>query len=313
MPTKDIIVITGSTATGKTRLGVELAKRLNTDVISCDSQLVYKGMDIGTAKPTAAEMETIPHHAIDIVTPDAAFSAAEYAEHVLPLVLERLKRQQPVLLVGGTSFYLRALLEPMPVTNVKADPAFREALTAWAASQTSDFPLHDRLKDLDPLRASQLYPQDVVRLIRALEIIHATGKPVPQEKAPSVLESALGGAPRIQWVGLYHENQQHHWDLIHHRVVEMMEQGWLDEVRQLADAYGDDAHALQVAHGYPELIKVLNGEQSLEEAIEVISIQVRQYARRQRKWYRKGYEHMQWIDVSTITDVTDQLASILTQ
>jgi len=304
-----VIVITGSTATGKTRLGVELAKRLNTDVISCDSQLVYKGMDIGTATPTIAEMQNVPHHAMDIVNPDAAFSAADYAQHVLPLIIERIQRAQPVILVGGTGFYLRALLEPMPVTNVKANPELRASLEAWGNQQDTPYPLHDRLKQVDPLRASQLYPQDTIRLLRALEIIESTGKPVPQEKSLSLLESALGYPPHIQWVGLFHEQQQHHWNLIHQRVIEMIEQGWLDEVKALIDKYGQDAHALQVAHGYPELIKVLKGKQSLDEAIAIISIQVRQYARRQRKWFRT-HESMQWIDVSTIVEIDEQLETI---
>jgi tRNA dimethylallyltransferase len=304
-----VIVITGSTATGKTRVGVELAKRLNTDVISCDSQLVYTGMNIGTAKPTAAERQGIVHHAMNIVPPNAIFSAADYAQHVLPLMVERIQREQPVILVGGTGFYLRALLEPMPITNVPANPTLRRELDAWASQQTSEYPLHDRLTQVDPLRASQLYPQDTARVLRALEIVETLGKPVPQEKAPSLLETALGYPPCIQWVGLFHEQQQHHWDLIHQRVVEMVEEGWLDEVKQLVDTYGEDAHALHVAHGYHELINVLNGEQSLDEAIDVISIQVRQYARRQRKWFR-SHTTMQWMDVSSIVDVEQQLALI---
>jgi tRNA dimethylallyltransferase len=292
----ELIIVTGATATGKTDLGVALAQHLNTDVISCDSQLVYTGLDIGTAKPTPEEQQGIPHFGMDLVAPDITFSAAMYEEAVLPLIMERLERQQPVIMVGGTGFYLRQLFEARPLVDVPPNPSFRAEMTEWASTQAGDFPLHERLKTLDALRASQLYPEDDRRVLRALEIIEATGEPVPQEKRPSVVETALGREPKTVWLGLTHGDKVHRYQRIEARIDAMLDAGWLDEVQHLADEYGEEAHALQVAHGYPELLAVLKDELSLEEAKTQIAINVRQYARRQKVWFNR-HSHMQWLDI----------------
>jgi tRNA dimethylallyltransferase len=293
----DVIIITGSTATGKTDLGVALAQQLNTDVISCDSQLVYKGLDIGTAKPTAEEQQGIPHFGMDLVAPDLTFSAAMYQEAVLPLLLERLQQSRPAILVGGTGFYLRQLLEERPQVEVPPNPALRASLEAWAKTQNHPYALHERLKVADPLRASQLYPQDLRRILRALEIIEATGQAVPQEKLPSVLESAWCKPLKLLWVGLTHSDVAFRYAQIERRIEVMLEQGWLSEVETLIRAYGESAHALQVAYGYPELCRVLKGDLDLEEAKAQIAINVRQYARRQKVWFNR-HEGMHWCDVS---------------
>jgi tRNA dimethylallyltransferase len=296
----EIWVITGATATGKTALGVQLAQHLNTDVISCDSQLVYQGLNIGTAKPTLVERQGVVHWGMDLVSPNTVFTAALYQEAVLPLILERLQQHQPIILVGGTGFYIRQLLEPRTLVQVPPNPALRQSLREWALTEVSDrlpHPLYERLRVQDPVRATQLYPQDEHRLLRALEIVETTGAPVPQEKSPCAVEAALGYLPRLQWVGLYHNDRQERYKRIEKRVQAMMQQGWLDEVVSLVEKYGLDAHALQVAHGYPELIKVLQGHQTLLEAQERIAIQVRQYARRQKTWFNTVL-NMHWCDVS---------------
>ena len=293
----ELIIVTGATATGKTDLGVALAQHLHSDVISCDSQLVYQGLDIGTAKPTIEERQGIPHWGMDLVTPNATFSAAMYEQAVLPLILERLERSQPVIMVGGTGFYLRQLFEARPLVDVPPNPPFRTEMTAWASTQTIDFPLHERLKSLDALRASQLYPEDDRRVLRALEIIEATGEAVPQEKRPSVVETALGREPKITWLGLTHEDKVHRYQRIEARIEAMLDAGWLREVQHLAETYGEKAHALQVAHGYPELLAVSKGDLALEEAKAKIAINVRQYARRQKVWFNR-HNQMQWLDIS---------------
>jgi tRNA dimethylallyltransferase len=294
----ELIIITGATATGKTDLGVALAQHFACDVISCDSQLVYQGLNIGTAKPTTEEQQGIAHWGMDLVTPDVPFSAAMYEQAVLPLIVERLKRQQPVILVGGTGFYLRQILEERPLVDVPPNPAFRAEMTHWASQQSEPFALHQRLQSLDAKRAWQLYPQDDRRILRALEIIHATGQAVPQEQRPSVLATALGHNPQATWLGLTHEDKGLRYQRIEARIDAMIKAGWLEEVEHLAHTYGADAHALQVAHGYPELLAVLNGSQGLDVAKTNIAIHVRQYARRQKVWFNR-HKHMQWLDVST--------------
>ena len=311
---KELIIVTGATATGKTDLGVALSQQLASDVISCDSQLVYTGLDIGTAKPTLEEMQGIPHFGMDLVAPDITFSAAMYENAVLPLIVERLERQQPVIMLGGTGFYLRQLFEARPLVDVPPNPSFRAEMTAWAnnaSTQAGDFPLHERLKTLDALRASQLYPEDDRRVLRALEIIEATGEPVPQEKRPSVVETALGHEPKTVWLGLTHGDKVHRYQRIEARIDAMLDAGWLDEVQHLADAYGETAHALQVAHGYPELLAVLKGTLTLEEAKTQIAINVRQYARRQKVWFNR-HSYMQWLDIGgqngSLLPLEDKLA-----
>ena len=307
----ELIIVTGATATGKTDLGVALAQQLASDVISCDSQLVYKGLDIGTAKPTTEEQQGIAHWGMDLITPDVTFSAAMYEKAVLPLIVDRLERQQSVIMVGGTGFYLRQLFEARPLVDVSPNPAFRAEMTAWSKTQTGNFPLHERLKSLDALRASQLYPEDDRRVLRALEIIDATGEPVPQEKRPSVVETALGREPKTVWLGLTHGDKVHRYQRIEARIEAMLDAGWLEEVQHLADEYGEEAHALQVAHGYPELLAVLKGTLALEEAKTQIAINVRQYARRQKVWFNR-HSHMQWLDIGgqngSLLPLEDKLA-----
>jgi tRNA dimethylallyltransferase len=300
MQIPDVIIIAGATATGKTALGVEVAHHLGTDVISCDSQLVYTGLNIGTAKPTEEEMAGIPHWGIDLVEPTVACSAALYQNTVLPLVIDRIQRKQSVIMVGGTGFYLRQLFEPRTLLNVPPNPELRQQLMEWAEIATTEqtpYPLHTRLAQHDALRASQLYPQDTQRLLRALEIVESTGQPVPQTKTPCAVEEALGYMPHVQWVGLFQEDVAARWQRIETRVDTMLQAGWLEEVEALAKQYGHEAHALQVAHGYPELLKVLAGQQTITQAKERITFQVRQYASRQKKWFNK-VSGVQWFDVS---------------
>jgi tRNA dimethylallyltransferase len=251
---------------------------------------------------------------MDLVAPDITFSAAMYENAVLPLIVERLERQQPVIMVGGTGFYLRQLFEARPLVDVPPNPSFRAEMTAWAnnaSTQAGDFPLHERLKTLDALRASQLYPEDDRRVLRALEIIDATGEPVPQEKRPSVVETALGHEPKTVWLGLTHGDKVHRYQRIEARIEAMLDAGWLEEVQHLADEYGETAHALQVAIGYPELLAVLKGTLALEEAKTQIAINVRQYARRQKVWFNR-HSHMQWLDIGgengSLLPLEDKLA-----
>ncbi|XVJ51339.1 MAG: tRNA (adenosine(37)-N6)-dimethylallyltransferase MiaA [Vampirovibrio sp.] len=310
----EIIIVTGATATGKTGLGIALAKTLRTDVISCDSQLVYQGLDIGTAKPSLDEQAGIPHYGMDLVAPDQVFSAAMYEEAVLPLVLERLHTQQTVVMVGGTGFYLRQLFEARPMVEVPPNLALRSSLEQEVMAQKNSHPnlLHERLTQWDPVRASQLEPQDQRRIIRALEIIDATGQPVSQLKRPSVVESAWGRPPRIRWLGLVEGDKQARYQKIESRIEAMLKAGWLTEVETLLQQFGSAAHALQVAHGYPEWVKVLEGQLSMEEAKSLIAIHVRQYARRQKVWFNR-HRDMHWCDVSQQPHLTAQLSWALNE
>jgi tRNA dimethylallyltransferase len=285
-PQKPVIAVVGPTATGKTALAVEVAKFLNTEVVSADSQLIYRELNIGTAKPTEEEKQGIPHHMIDVAAPDETYSAAQYQTQAQDH-LERLwqKGQVPVV-AGGTGFYIRALLQADFIPEVEPNEAFRAQMIQFAAKQGPEA-LHKRLEELDPQRAADLHPNDQVRLIRALEIIEATGKPVPR-LAPEKNHSIL-------WLGLTYADRNLHRAKIAARVEAMLKAGWLGEVEDLVQRYGPDAQALQVAHGYPELVEVVQGKRSLTDAQTKIDINVRQYARRQRTWFQRNPD-IQWLE-----------------
>lgn len=287
---KPVIAIVGSTATGKTALGVELAHALQTEVVSADSQVIYRELTIGTAKPSLEEQQGIPHHMIDCAAPDEIFSAAAYQE-TAEAHLERLWALGKVpVVVGGTGFYIRALLEAEFIPEVPPDSVFREHMQQRLRQEGSPA-LHHELSVKDPRRAADLHPNDGVRIIRALEIINATGSPVPQRNQKKPLS--------ITWFGLTYNDRVRLDARIDQRIATMLDAGWLNEVAQLIQRYGPEAHALQVAHGYPELVNVLQGHCTLAEAVAQIQINIHQYARRQMTWFRRNPD-IHWLECDTM-------------
>jgi tRNA dimethylallyltransferase len=283
---KPVIAVVGPTATGKTALAVEIAKQLKTEVISADSQLVYRELNIGTAKPTEEEKQGIRHHMIDVVAPDEVFSAANYRD-MAGDHLERLWAQaRTPVVAGGTGFYIRALLEAEFIPDIPPNEAFRAEMNRLAAAEGSPA-LHQLLREKDPARAEDLHPNDRVRVIRALEIIEATGQPVPRQAQSKDLN--------ILWFGLTYQDRDLLRTLIDRRIEEMLAAGWLEEVERLVNQYGPEAQALQVAHGYPELLQVVQGKRSLPDAVAQIQINIHQYARRQMTWFRRNRE-IRWFE-----------------
>jgi tRNA dimethylallyltransferase len=285
-----VIAIAGPTATGKTALGVAVAKALGGQVVSADSRLVYQELAIGTAKPTLAERDGVPHHLIDIIPPTETYSAACYREEARA-VLDTLRRDGiPVIVVGGTGFYLRSLLEDITLPEVPPDPEFRSRMKQLAAEHGPGT-LHQRLKALDPERAAALYPQDTFRIIRALEIIEHLGAPVPPSQITPHYPTLC--------VGLTCQNRELHRQRIRDRNRAMMADGWLYEVQTLLAKYGPDVPALQIAHGYPEWIRHLQGELGYEEALTKIETIVSKYSKRQMTWFRANAA-MQWFFVDHV-------------
>lgn len=280
---KPVIAIVGPTATGKTALAVALAQWLNTEVVSADSQVIYRELNIGTAKPTEEERQGIPHHMMDVAAPDEVFSASTYQAQAMGHLealwgAGKIPEKIPIV-AGGTGFYTRALLQADFIPDVPPNPEFRQAMNILA-EQEGPNALHARLATLDPERAQALHPNDRVRVIRALEIIDATGQPVPKRSRDKALQ--------VLWFGLTYEDRDLLRSRIDQRIEIMLEQGWLEEVEDLVQCYGPEAHALGVAHGYPELVQVVLGERSLENALEQIRINIHQYARRQMTWFRQN-------------------------
>ena len=280
MPAK-ILSIVGPTASGKTRLAVELAQRFNGEVVSCDSMQIYRTMDIGTAKPTEEEMQGVPHHMLDVADPEENYSAARYVEQASACVDDILSRGKLPVLAGGTGLYRDALLAGRSFAAFSGK--FRRGLEQRAAN--GELPaLYEELRQIDPARAEKLHAADEKRIIRALEIWYESGKTMTQHDEESRLQP-----PRYQavTVGLSFEDRADMWVRIDRRVDEMMSAGLVDEVRRLLARGVSPACTAMQAIGYKEMVSALLEGRPPEEGAEEIKLRSRQYAKRQLTWFRR--------------------------
>ena len=298
-------VLTGPTASGKTSLSIRLAKAFQCEIICMDSMQIYRGMDIGTAKPTVEEMDGVPHHMLDVADPRENYSVAQYQQAAEDVAQEIIQRGRQPLFVGGTGLYLRALRHPMGMGQVAADDALRETLQQEADAPGGKEALHHRLAMVDPDTAERLPVNDVRRVIRALEVYELTG--VPFSKQPQV-----EGEARFRYrVATLTMERSLLYRRIEQRVDAMMEQGLPNEIKGLLDAgVPADAQAMK-AIGYKELIPALRGDISMEEAVAALKQNTRHYAKRQLTWMRRE-EDVCWVD-SLSTDAYEQLANWYTQ
>ncbi len=287
--TTPILIITGPTAIGKTAYALQCAEEQGADIISADSMQVYRYMDIGTAKPTLAELARVPHHMIDIVAPDQPFNVTEFVSRFTSVREELISRGRPFIVVGGTGLYLRALIEGLSFPEAPPDMALRAQLEREAAEQGSSY-LHDRLKALDPAAAERLHPNDHFRLTRALEVVITTGKPlgVQQKKGVPLISSyrlVCLTAPR-----------ETIYERIDRRVDMMFEQGLIEEVQKLLSmGYNKYLTSLQ-ALGYKETIEYLDGALTKDALIERIKRKTRNFAKRQLTWFR-SFEGVVWQEI----------------
>lgn len=297
-----LLVIIGPTAVGKTKLSIELAKRFNGEIISGDSMQIYRGMDIGTAKIKPEEMEGIPHHLIDIREPDESFSVAEFQQLVRAKISEIAKKGKLPIIVGGTGLYIQSVIYDYQFSDAAADEGFRLQLEERAKNEGVEV-LHQELTQIDPESAGQIHPNNVRRVIRALEIYHCTGKKVSDvqsEQQPDLLyETALIGLSMDREI-LYKR--------INMRVDLMMEEGLLTEVKQLHDQELRDCQSIQ-AIGYKEIYDYLDGKISLEQAVENLKQNSRRYAKRQLTWFRNKMS-VQWFDVTEVQNFPKKLTEI---
>ncbi len=298
-------VIAGPTASGKTALSIRLAKAHNCEIVCMDSMQIYRGMTIGTAKPTPEEMDGIPHHMIDVAAPGEAFSVAQYQEMAETAMADILARGHQPLLVGGTGLYLRALRHPMAMGMVTGDEAIRQQLEDEAKQTDGRYKLHQRLSEVDPDTAARLHVNDVRRVVRALEVYQLTG--IPFSKQPQVEQE-----PPFQYrVASLMMDRDLLYQRIEKRVDMMLEAGLIDEVRALLDSgVPADAQAMK-GLGYKELVPYLRGEWTMEKAVYELKLGTRHYAKRQLTWMRRE-EDVLWVD-SLSADAYDQLEAWFTQ
>ena len=285
-----IICVVGPTACGKTKLGVLLAKRFGGEVVSADSMQIYKGMTIGTAAPTAEEMEGVPHHMIAVADPAEQWSAARYAQAAIPIVEDILARGKRPILVGGTGLWLDAVVKGHGFAGGCAGGAVRKELQDRLAREGIG-ELLEELRQADPEAAERLHPADTKRILRALEVYRETGKTISAHNAET-----RDLPPRYDavWIGLQFRDRADMKALIDRRVDKMVEAGLLDEVRSLLQSgLPREATALQ-AIGYKEFLGVLDGTAAVEEAVAEVKLRSRQYAKRQLTWLRRNPD-IHWI------------------
>lgn len=278
MSKKRVIAIAGPTASGKTKLAIDIAKKVGGEVISADSRLVYKGFDIATAKPTIDEMDGIPHHMIDVVEPEYDFSVAEFRDRASVLIDEISERGNVPIVAGGTGLYFRILLENYALPKIECNPELRAEL-----EKLSNGELFEELKLKDPVYAEKVHPNNKVRLVRVLEVIRTLGKPF--SKAVGLKEPEYD----VEWVFPQIESREVLYDRINRRVDMMLEAGMLEETKRLLEKHGRIKN-LVCTIGYQEMIAYWDGECSLEEALERLKMNTRRYAKRQLTWFRRTPE-----------------------
>lgn len=306
---KKVIAIVGPTAVGKTKLSISIAKEYHGAIISGDSMQVYQGMDIGTAKITAEEMQGIPHYMIDIKNPDEAFSAADFKKHVNMYIETITADGMLPIIVGGSGLYIQAALYNYNFPSHKKDETVTKRLENELHTKGID-PLYARLKKIDPKQAAKIHPNNHRRVIRALEIYETTGTTMSEYQELQELDSPYD----IKLIGLEMERETL-YTRINQRVDSMIEQGLLEEVNRLyIQGYGD-TQAMR-AIGYKEFIPYLRGEQSLEDAICLLKRNSRRYAKRQYTWFRNKM-NVTWYSISSDTinekfrNILDDLAGFL--
>ena len=285
-----IVCIAGPTACGKTTLGVLLAQRFCGEVVSVDSMQIYRGMTVGTAAPTAEEMQGVPHHMIAVADPAEQWSAAEYVSRATPVVDDILARGKLPVLVGGTGLWMDALIRGHGFAKGHAGGAIRRELEA-RLEREGIAPLLEELRQVDPESAERLHPADTKRILRALEVYRETGSTISAHNAATRMIP-----PRYDavWIGLQFADRADMKTLIDRRVDKMVQEGLLDEVRALlAMGLPRTATAMQ-AIGYKEFLGVLDGALTEPEAIELVKLRSRQYAKRQLTWLRRNPD-IHWI------------------
>ena len=285
-----LICVAGPTACGKTKLGILLAQKYSGEVVSVDSMQIYRGMTIGTAAPTAEEMEGVPHHMIAVADPAEQWSAARYAQAAIPVVDDILSRGKLPILVGGTGLWMDALIQGRTFAGGCAGGKVRAELQARLAAEGIE-PLLAELRQVDPEAAERLHPADEKRILRALEVWLETGKTITAHN-----EETKKLPPRYDavWIGLQFADRADMKALIDKRVDLMVEQGLLEEVRGLLESGLDRSATALQAIGYKEFLGVLEGTATVEQALEEVKLRSRQYAKRQLTWLRKN-PNIHWI------------------
>jgi tRNA dimethylallyltransferase len=298
------LIILGATAVGKTKLAIELAKELHGEIISADSMQVYRGMDIGTAKPTLEERQGIPHHLIDIRNPDEEWTASDFVREAQSSKSKIKKNGKRPMIVGGTGLYLWSLLEGFAFPIIPGDKELRERLEKEPTPI-----LYSRLSTVDPPAAVKIHPNDKKRIVRALEVYELTGKPISEAQEHRT-QNTEHRTQDYALIGLTLPREEL-YQKINQRVDTMLEKGLIDEVKGLlAKGYSKDLPSMQ-ALGYKEVIDLIEGHWTKEKMTEELKKRTRNFARRQMTWFRR-FKDARWFELTTVdrTAILDYIGSI---
>lgn len=298
-----LVVILGPTAVGKTEIAIELAEHVAGEIVSADSRLFYRGMDIGTAKPSLTERMRVPHHLIDVTEPDKTWSLGIFQKEAKRTIQQIYERGHLPFLVGGTGQFVRATIEGWKIPPLQPNPQIRVVLDQWAM-QIGKAELHARLSVLDPLAASSIDPSNVRRTIRALEVILSTGKRFSDQrtKGHKPYQTLLLGLNRPR-AELYRR--------IDERISKMLEMGFVDEVRGLLEAGFPVELPTMSAIGYREIAEYLQGKMSLEKATVLMKRRTREFVRRQANWFKENDPEIIWFNVGQ--DTVKEMEGAITQ
>lgn len=289
MEKQKVIVICGPTASGKTNLSIEVAKRLNGEIVSADSMQIYKEMNIGTAKPTEEEKQGINHYLLDCVSPDKRYSVAEYKKDAINAIEEIIKKDKTPIVIGGTGLYINSLIYGIEYPEIEIDLEYREELEKIAETEGIE-KLYEMAKQIDEEATKVISSNDKKRICRILEIYHATGKTKTQQE----IESRKNGPKYDYLVFGINMDREKLYERINKRVDIMIQNGLIEEVKGIVEKYKKFPTAMQ-GLGYKEVVEFLNGNMSKEEMIDTIKMETRRYAKRQLTWFRR-YENITWLD-----------------
>lgn len=284
-----VIVICGPTASGKTALSIELAKKINGEIVSADSMQIYKDMNIGTAKPTIDEMQGIKHYLLDFVSPEERYSVAQYKQDAKRAIKEIIKKGKTPIIVGGTGLYVDSLIYEIGYNDIKIDEEYRNKLEAIVEKNGLE-ELYKKALEIDPVAMEKISKNDKKRIMRILEIYKATGKTKTQQE----LESRKKPVEYDYRIFAINWDREILYQRINKRVDIMIEQGLVNEVKNILDKYDKFPTAMQ-GLGYKEVVDYINGIYTKEEMIEKIKMETRRYAKRQLTWFRKNKQTI-WLD-----------------
>ncbi len=307
-PQNLVVFLVGPTASGKSEIALTLARRINAEIISCDSMYIYKGMDIGTAKPSVQDRKTIPHHLIDIVSPRSNFSVHQYRRRAIAAMNVILKKKKNVLFVGGTGLYVKALLDGI---SQQPGPVLRIRQKLWQeVRQKGAYPLYQKLKRIDPECARRIHPNDAKRIIRALEVWQVSKRKLSDwENDTEGLDASFY---TIRLLGLTWPRELL-YRRVENRVDTMIHNGWLREVKRLK--HKGLSKTARAAIGYRELLEFLAGKRTMDSAVNEIKLRTRHLVKKQMTWFRRE-ERLKWIEIhdkrSFVARATREIINALT-